>query len=195
MVKGLSQAQMDYSPAHGRWSVGEVLDHLLLFETFFRNEIEQLIELKKVGREPVLKRTFADLNFSMAMIPKFLLPVLEIPFTVLNVFVPSAVRELMIRNRLVPAQSADIATPRKGRAAAELRDELERFLEQTGRLFKANPNLDYREMIEQHPLLGTNNVPQLLRLLAFHEQRHQSQLFDILRAPQFPKARQSSNHQ
>jgi hypothetical protein len=29
---GLSQAQMDYSPAPGTWSIGEVVDHLILSE-------------------------------------------------------------------------------------------------------------------------------------------------------------------
>jgi uncharacterized damage-inducible protein DinB len=186
MVRGLSQGQMDYTPAPEKWSIGAVLDHLLLSEEFFRSEIAQLIQLKKAGRQPVRTRTIADLNFSVAFIPKVVLPLFEGPLTVLNVFVPSSVREFIIRNRLVPAQSADIATPRNGRPAAELRDELESFLKQTAALLEANSSLDYGEMIEQHPLLGTNNVLQLLRLLAFHEQRHQSQISEILSDPKFP---------
>jgi uncharacterized damage-inducible protein DinB len=187
MIGGLSQAQLDYSPAPDRWSVGELLDHLLLAEKILRDEIAQLIELKKAGRQPVLKRSFRDLDVSIAYIPKSLLPLVEIPFTLFNLFVPSVVRELMMRYRLVPAQNPNIATPRKGRPAAELCDELRASLQETERLFEANPNLDYREMISQHPLLGTNNILQLLRLLTGHEQRHQSQISDLLTSPQFPK--------
>jgi hypothetical protein len=38
--------------------------------------------------------------------------------------------------------------------------------------------------------MGINNVLQLLRLVALHEQRHQSQINDILRRPGFPQAAQ-----
>jgi hypothetical protein len=190
MVSGLSQAQMDYEPAPGRWSIGEILDHLLLSEEYFRNEILQLIEMKKAGRRPILTRTFADLNFSLAFMPKFALPLFEIPFSVFNIFVPSFVREFMIRNRIIPAQNADAAAPRKGRKAAELCNELERSLRKTEAVFESNPNLDYRQMREQHPLLGDNDVLQLIRLVALHEQRHQAQISDILANPRFPKASQ-----
>jgi hypothetical protein len=43
-------------------------------------------------------------------------------------------------------------------------------------------------MIQHHPLMGVNNVLQLLRIVALHEQRHQSQIGDILRLPGFPRA-------
>jgi hypothetical protein len=39
-----------------------------------------------------------------------------------------------------------------------------------------------------HPLLGTNTVPELLRILALHEQRHQAQILDLLRSmPALPE--------
>ena len=192
MVRGLSQVQMNYTPAPEKWSIGEILDHLLLSEEFFRGEIAQLIQLKKTGRQPVLARRLADLNFSMAFIPKGALSLFEVPLNFLNVFIPSCLREFMIRNRLVPAQSADVAIPSKGRPAGELRNDLESFVKQTAALLEANPSLDYSEMSEQHPLLGTNNVLQLLRLLAFHEQRHQYQISDILSDPKFSQGQVSS---
>src|SRR5206468_11187490 len=138
-------------------------------------------------RTPLVNRTLADFNISIACIPKFMLPFLELPLTMFNMVVPRAAREFLIRNKVVPAQSADIAIPRKGRSGAELRTELRSSLNETEALFEANPNLDYHNMISQHPLLGTNNVPQLLRLLTFHEQRHQSQIADILTDPSFTR--------
>ena len=48
--------------------------------------------------------------------------------------------------------------------------------------------LDYREMRLSHPLLGDNNVLQLLRMMRLHEERHQEQIRDILHSPAFPKA-------
>jgi hypothetical protein len=187
MIGSLTQPEMDYSPAPAKWSVGEVLDHLLLSEQISRRDIAELIQLKRTQRTPLVNRTLADFNVSLAFIPKFMLPFLELPLTMFNMFVPRAAREFLIRNRVVPAQSADIAIPRKGRSGDELRTELRSSLNETEALFEANPNLDYQNMISQHPLLGTNNVPQLLRLLALHEQRHQSQIADILADPIFSR--------
>ena len=88
LVRGLSQAEADAVPAPGRWSVGEVLDHLLLAEQFFRGEIRQLVGLARAGREPVLHRGFTDLDISLGPFPRRLLPVLTVPLTVANWFVP-----------------------------------------------------------------------------------------------------------
>ncbi|HZD39487.1 MAG TPA: DinB family protein [Terriglobales bacterium] len=187
LIEGLTQAQTAFSPGSGQWSVGEVLDHLLLVEALNRREIAALIDLATSGRRPYLKRTFADVNVSMAYIPKSLLPFLEVPFRWLSRVVPRVAREFMMRHRLVPAQSPDVGTPRQGRSIDELRAELGTSLHEMQALFEANPTLDYRAMLHQHPLMGANNVLQLLRLGALHEQRHQSQIGDILRLPGFPR--------
>jgi hypothetical protein len=187
MAGGLSQAQMDYAPAPGRWSAGEVLDHLLLAEGMNREQFAELIELRRSGRPAELRRSFADLNVSVAYIPKSLLPFLEIPFAVLGAFVPACAREAFMRNRLIPAQSPDAAAPRKGRPAADLRRDLARSLEQTLALFDAHPGLDYGAMTVSHPLLGRNDLNGLLRFLALHEQRHQAQVKEILSDPRLPR--------
>jgi DinB superfamily len=191
MADELSQEQLDFAPAAGKWSAGEVLDHLLLAEKLNRDQVAELIELKRTQRKPFVRRTFADVNVSIGYIPKCLLPIFEVPFTLLNTFTPAGVREYMTRNRLVPAQHPDVATPRKGRSAAELRENLARSLKETENLFNANADLHYSEMIAQHPLLGTNNVPGLLRFMAAHEQRHQSQINNIMASPQFPRPQSS----
>lgn len=187
MADALSQAQLEFSSEPGKWSAGEVLDHLVLAERLNRGQIVELIELKKAGRKPSIRRSFSDVNVSIAYIPKTLLPFFEVPFTLLNMFVPAGVRDYMARNRIIPAQNPDAATPRKGRPAGELRDDLAASFRETENLFNANPDLDYREMSVQHPLMGTNDVPGLLRFMALHEQRHQSQIADIISNPRFPR--------
>jgi len=185
---GITQSQSDFTPAPGKWSVGEVLDHLLLAEGFYRRMFAQLIEMKKSGvARPVIKNDFADLNTSIAYIPKSLLPMLEVPFTVFNMFVPAPVRELMTEFRILPAQGPDMAQPKKGRPVAELREELKASCEETAALLDRNPHYDYREMRYTHPLLGDNNLLQILRIVSLHERRHQSQIQDVLHSRQFPK--------
>jgi hypothetical protein len=189
MVEGLSQAQMDYSPAPDTWSIGEVADHLILSENSTRRDIAELIALTQAGRQPLLYRSSADFNVAAFFLPKFMLPFLEVPFNTLNLFVPDSVRELLVRYRLIPAQAADATTPRKGKSTAELHHGLHSSLEETEALFAANPNLDYDKMIRQHPLLGTQNVPRLLNILGLHEQRHQAQISDLLTDSRFPMVR------
>jgi hypothetical protein len=184
---GLSQTQLDYAPAAGKWSVGEVLDHLLLAEKLNREQFAELIALQRSGRRPELSRSFADVNVSVAYLPKSLLPFLEIPFTFLNALTPACVREAVARSRIIPAQRPDVAAPRRGRAAADLRRDLAASLAETESLFESNPGLDYGSMFVSHPLLGRNDVAGLLRFLALHEQRHQSQIGEIAADPHFPR--------
>jgi hypothetical protein len=186
LCSGITQAQSEFAPP-GKWSAGEVLHHLLLAENLYRGNFAQLIELQKSGQRPILRRSFADLNTSIAHIPKPILPMLEIPFTVMNMFVPSVVRETMMQFRLVPAQNPDVISPKKGQPVNDLRVALQASYDEMAALFNANPNLDYRGMTYQHPIMGSNNALQMMRIVALHERRHQSQIRDLLRLPQFSK--------
>ena len=186
LCSAITQAQSEFAPP-GKWSAGEVLHHLLLAENLYRGNFAQLIELQKSGQRPILRRSFADLNTSIAYIPKPILPMLEIPFTVMNMFVPSVVRETMMQFRLVPAQNPDVITPKKGQPVNDLQVALQASYDEMAALFNANPNLDYRGMTYQHPIMGSNNALQMMRIVALHERRHQSQIRDLLRLPQFSK--------
>lgn len=182
LVEGLDQATLDRRPAPGRWSVGEVLDHVLLAEEFFRGEIERLAELARSGRPAVLRRSLSEVDISILFIPRPLLQLFETPVAVFGRFVPASVRELLLRNRILPTQNPSMATPRPGRPGEELRADLAASLERTRELLAANADLDYGRMIHEHPLLGSNDVPGLLRFLDGHESRHQEQIREALAA-------------
>jgi hypothetical protein len=190
MAEGLTQPQLDHVPRRGGWSAGEVLDHMLLAERTNRDQIARLVELARAGRRPELRLTFLDVNVSVAYLPRSVLPALEVPLTLMNLLVPDGLRNYLTRNRLVPFQNPDQATPRRGRAAPELRGDLAVSLGQTEALFQNNPGLDYGAMVVRHPLLGRYDVPGLLRFMAAHEQRHQSQLTEVLSDPLFPWGRE-----
>jgi hypothetical protein len=188
MVQRLSQEQMDFSPTAGEWSVGEVVDHLLLAEDMYRVEIATLIELTQTDRAPRIYRSFTDLNAGPSIIPKSLLPFFEVPFALLTMFTPRSIRECVARSQLVPIRHPDSTTPRPGRSADQLRHALGASLAETKALFAAHPNLDYTAMTYQHPLLGVQNVPQLLEFMGLHEELHQQQLSNALANSRFPKA-------
>jgi len=186
MVLELSQAQMDFARAPDKWSVGEVLDHIILGQRLNLSYIAEVTGMRRAGHRPVLRLRFEDVDVSIGYVPKSILPALEVPFTVLNIFLPNSVRDFMTRYRLVPAQNPELTTPRRFRSADELRNDLISSLKETEALLESNADLDFSEMLIQHPLLGNNNVPGLLRFLALHEQRHQSQIESVLRSPGFP---------
>ena len=186
-ANALTEEQAAFVPAPGKWSIGEVLDHILLAELLYRDRFMKLIEMKKSGQKPELRSDFTEINTSVMFIPKPMLPLLETPFKMMNLFVPTAVREAMTRYRVLPAQAPSIAIPRKGRSVTRLTDELLTSMEQTENLFQNNPELDYREMMLSHPLMGNNNVLQLLRIMSMHEQRHQEQMRSVQRSRSYPQ--------
>jgi hypothetical protein len=193
MARGLTQEQLDFVPGPNRWSAGEVLDHIVLAEGINNDQIAELIALKKAGRDPSLHLSFSDLNISIAYVPRSLLSVFEVPLTFINMFVPNCIRDYLTRRRVVPFQNPDAAAPTRGRTTSALNSDLTDSLRKTEALFQRDPRLDYGQMVLRHPLLGSYDVPGLLRFMAAHEQRHQSQIKNIIASPQFPRPHFSGN--
>ena len=59
---GITQAQSEFAPAPSKWSVGEVLDHLLLAENFYRRIFVRLVELQKSGARPVIRSSGSSIQ-------------------------------------------------------------------------------------------------------------------------------------
>ena len=186
VCRPLSQVQMDFSPSPGRWSVGEILDHLLLSEGIYRREMQQLIRLARAGQPARIRRSFGEIDVGVAFIPKVMLPFLELPLTVANIFMPRETREWLIRNRTIPAQNPVIATPRKSRPAPQMIRELQDALDSMVSLVEENADLDYGQMLLSHPALGDNDFCQIIRLIWSHEERHQEQIAEVMASPGFP---------
>jgi uncharacterized damage-inducible protein DinB len=179
LVDGLSQEELDRQGSAGGWSVGEVLDHLLKAEEANRNDVRTLIELARSGRKPYLRRDLTSSGLGPAFVPRSLLPLLSLPASLMTLFLPISVRELMVRSRLFPARASEQMRPQAGRPAGELRTHLAASVGETRAVLAANADLDYHRMIYQHPFLGANDVADILRLTAAHEERHQDQIREI----------------
>jgi uncharacterized damage-inducible protein DinB len=181
MVRDLTQEQLDFEPRPGKWSIGEQLDHLRLADLLYRRDIAILIDLAKQGKPAEVRRTVEEINFRPNLIPASWLSWMAAPFTIANLFVPRLLQETMIRYQLFPAQRPDIAQPAKGKTGAELTAALRQSLDESVKLIESNRGLDFHKMVFDHPMLGKSDLPQLVRLNALHEQRHQSQIEAILR--------------
>ncbi|HSL23717.1 MAG TPA: DinB family protein [Vicinamibacterales bacterium] len=186
-VTPLSQAQLDFSPRPGRWSIGEIADHLRLSELLWRGEISRLVDLAREGKPTYLKRSFADINVSPALVPDAVLSMLEVPLGIMSRFMPDAIVGMMTELPILPMRNPDAATPRARRPAAELIAELNAAIAQTERLIEANAGLDFDRMISAHPLMGSNNVPQMLTIVARHERRHHVQMDRVRADSGFPR--------
>lgn len=188
LVEELNKEQAEVPPAPGKWSVSEVLDHLVLAEDLYRKKISELIALQKSGKKADIRSDSSEINTSILFFPPQLLPFLELPLTIFNFFVPSFLRESVMQYRLMPAQTPSLAKPQPGRKLEMLQSDLRASLCATKQLFESNANLDYQRMFFSHPMLGKNDVLKMIRILALHERRHQSQIRYILTASTVPVA-------
>ena len=187
-IENLAQTQLDYSPSDGGWSIGEIIDHVLKTERLYRGEFEALIRLDKSGRRPLIRRGFGEIDVGIPFLPSSVMPMVGSALGLINPFIPQGVRNRIIRSRSLKASSPRALLPARGRGLEELLAELKSQFERTRGVFDENPGLDYTRMIHQHPMIGINTLPQLVRIAALHEERHQEQVDQILADPGFPRS-------
>lgn len=185
-VRPLSQRQLDFVPRAGRWSVGEIADHITISETIYRDEMARLVRLARDGKRPYLRRTFKDVNVAPMFLPDVLFSMMDMPMAIMSRFIPTAVRAFLTEYPVVPVRNPDIATPRRGVQAAELLDGLTRGHDETRELILANADLDLSKMVSEHPLTGACAIPDILHFMALHERRHQGQMERVRTDSRFP---------
>ncbi len=184
----LSQAQLDFSPRAGAWSLGEIVDHLLLAENLYRGMVADLVGLARAGQPTYRRRTFADVNVAPLHLPDVALAWMSAPLGMMSRLMPDRVIAVLTEYPILPTRRPDIAVPRAGRPSAELRDDLAASLEKTRGLIEVNADLDFDALITEHPVMGRMNVAQVLSILARHERRHQGQMETVRVDSRFPTA-------
>lgn len=188
MVENITDEQASFVPTIKAWSIAQNLDHMVLFEDLYRGTIQKLIDLGKQGRKPNIVYTLKDIDVSLAGMPDFMLSAMEAPLNMMNPFIPSAVRQAIVRFPILSANTPQVAAPRPGLKMNTLREQLVESAKVTRDLLSAPLPADPREMGISHPLLGINNVIDLLGMMCAHEERHQDQIQRILDTPGFPQA-------
>lgn len=186
LVEGLSQAQVDFSPGPAKWSVGEILDHLIRVDLLFRDEYEELVRQGRNSGCAFRFRGLSETGLTLPLVPDALLPLFDLPAAVMGVVIPRPVRQIVLGNRSVPAQAPPPIQPRKGRAADDLRRDLRAAVERLEALLGENRNLRLDRLYYYNPLIGLTDLPGMTAFTASHESRHQEQLREILAQPGFP---------
>ena len=185
-VLPLSQARLDFSPRPGRWSIGEILDHLLLSERLYRDDVAQLAALVRAGQAGYRRHSFSDVNVAPLHLPDAVLSWLEVPFGIASRLLPDRVRDLLTEFPILPTRNPDVATPRRHRPGSELKMDLAASMAATRATVESNSDLDLDALVSEHPLTGRANVAQILTFLAQHERRHQRQMEGVRFDPGFP---------
>jgi hypothetical protein len=102
----------------------------------------------------------------------------------MNRMVPSALREYLAGVPAIPFTTPDAAAPAPKGGVDDLRRRLGASVDGLASLLSGR---DLSGMLVDHPLLGRNDVPGLLRMLARHDDRHRGQISRLL--PKRPNTR------
>lgn len=186
-VESLSQKQSDFRPAPGKWSVGEVLDHLLRTDALIVRELEVVFRRRRLGL-PFVYRGLADVDTTLPAALRPVLPFFEVPFGFANALVPPPVRRFLTGNRRLPVQAPAVLRPRTGRPIDDLRRELASTFVTLRRQQDEHPGVDLDRVFYYNPIVGLGSVPGIYRFVANHERRHQLQIREVLDGTAFPMA-------
>jgi hypothetical protein len=157
-VRGLSEARLAFRPAPGRWSIGEILDHLCLAERSMTRSISRILQhaagLGQIG-EPGSMET------------------------------PATGIDLVRYNQ--PAGAPESVLPSPDRPLERLLVGLEESRERLQEVAKRAEGRVVGPVTLPHFQLGELNFYQWLAVQAAHEAKHLAQIRRIKADPAFPK--------
>jgi len=160
-VGSLSQAQADWRPAPERWSVGEVLHHLILSNRSFARVVARLVaggRREGLTAHPDGRRSWPRLR---------------------------AVADIKASG---PVKNPDRVTPTHGLPVEQLRRELLESHRAVALQIPDLAGLDLAALRLPHPLGFELNVFQWADITGAHERRHLRQIEAVLAGAGFPSA-------
>jgi hypothetical protein len=157
-VAGLAQAQADWRPREGEWSVGEVIHHLTIAEVATGKLTTKLTrEAEAAGPRPPFPADYV----AVAPLPPW----------------PAG-----------PAQAPPVVWPEHGQPLPALIDGLKATRARSRQSIERLATVDPRRLVFKHFRLGDLDLAQWWALQVQHDRIHLGQLRDIKRAPGFPGA-------
>src|SRR5260370_319738 len=88
LIQDLTQEESDFFPhtllrSTKSWSIGQIVQHLLLTEGLYRAQMQNLIELGRKGAKKNLELTFGEIDNSIAFVPRAVISKLAAPLNLL----------------------------------------------------------------------------------------------------------------
>jgi hypothetical protein len=161
VVWTLSQTQADWKPAPERWSVGEVLHHLVLSNRSFARAVAKLVERGRregLAAPPNARQSWPRL------------------------------RSIADVNASGPVRNPERVTPTHGLPIQQLRRELVESHQAVALQIPDLAGLDLGTLRFPHPLGFELNLYQWTDIMGAHERRHLHQIETLLAAQGFPGA-------
>jgi uncharacterized damage-inducible protein DinB len=186
LLGGLSESQAAWTSRQGTWSIAQIADHLLRSEELYRTQFNRLIAVALQGKSTSIQIDLREIDTSLAWIPVNVLRVFETPVRLFSRMVPDAIRETLIRYPIVPASNPNAAEPRTDLSVDTLRVDLAEAMAITVKLLSGPLPANVDRPTIDHPLMGSNNLPALFRILMAHEERHQGQIAALRGSSDFP---------
>ncbi|MGH9944334.1 MAG: DinB family protein [Pyrinomonadaceae bacterium] len=155
-VETLSEAEQNFRPAEGHWSVAEIVEHLSLIEGGLTQLMGMMLNKIESAAGPPPETRHVEMA----------------PFTLAH-FIEQAREEKY--------QAPEIARPRGGVAIA---DSLARMKDSRQRLHALRPRVEARDLsaaLYPHPAFGPLNLYQWLAFIGIHEARHLGQIERLLK--------------
>lgn len=150
-IEGASEEEAQRSPAEGRWSIAQMLDHLLKSERASAKLYQRKLTEAQQRQIPAETRTDSELGS-------------------LDHF-----REQFKQ----PREAPPIVLPEDGRALSELRRDLEESHRKLLEVIESLSSYDLSQLSHPHPILGDLNLYQWLLVGGQHELRHAKQIEKI----------------
>ena len=185
-VASLTEDQAGFRPTNEEWSVAQILDHLLLTEGLYRAQMSRMVDLARKGGSLNIDVSLTEVDLSLPFIPKALMPLMALPLTMMNMFVPQVLRETVLRFPIMKAKNPKISEPAATKSISLLRQELVASLAQTEACFAGALPPNASRVTVSHPVFGCNTIANVFGLMAAHEERHGSQISSLRRNPLFP---------
>jgi len=158
-LQGLSEKQLTFQPAPGKWSIGEILDHLCLAERSITRVLSKILQ-QAAGRGLIYELG------TMEPLPH------QIDLATYN----------------LPADAPEFVRPLPDRALEQLLAALEESRARLLEVASRADGRVVGSVTIQHFQLGELHFYQWLALEAAHENKHLAQIRPIKAHPRFPKA-------
>jgi hypothetical protein len=166
VLSGLSQTQLDWQPAPGRWGVGQCIEHLVISdEKLIPGVREALAGLKARGGAPVYEPWKMGIRGGLL---------------IRSIDVETGKRKVKTGRPFIPGPAA----------RPDLRGAVEKDLDNLQELIAAADGLDVRKARVVSPVTRfiTYHVGDALTIMVVHWPRHLAQAERVKREPAFPRA-------
>ncbi len=186
MLREVTPQQALWCPRPQAWSIAQIADHLLLSEQLYGEQFRRLIQTAREGRNSTITIGFSDVDSSIGGIPREVISLFEFPLRIFSRFVPRPVLETMVRYPIMSALNPKISEPRHGLKLESLIGDLTASLAETEKLLLAPMPANISGPTIDHPIMGRNNLLDLVRIVIAHEERHHGQIASIRAEARFP---------